>query len=194
MLSRFARTISFSTAILAMFAISMAGCSSSTTPPDSDATYAPNVSLLNRTASGKLTVLEGETLETSVALTSEFGGSLDVGDEEIGTSGLDVPEGAVDEIDDGSSVSFVKMKVTKIGEITAELTPHGRTFNKPVWLKLSYKGADLGGVDESTLAIFYWNEEISVWELVPGGYVNTDQDFVAAPLDHFSKYGVGSDE
>jgi hypothetical protein len=195
MLKRLAGATLVNAAIVAMLAISFAGCSSSTTtPPDSDAVYAPASSLLSRSTVGKLTVGEDEAITDSIPVTSEFGGALNVGDESVGISGLDIPTQATDEVDDGSHVSMMKMKVTRFGQVTAELGPDGRKFKKPVWLKLSYKGADLTGIDESKLVILYMNEDLGVWEVVEGSIVDTVKKRVSAPLNHFSRYGVGSDE
>ena len=49
-----------------------------------------------------------------------------------------------------------------------EFLPHGLEFNSPVQIEVSYKGADLTGVNESKLRIFYFNEENRLWEFIGG--------------------------
>ena len=147
------------------------------------------VLILHRPALGTLTV--DDVLEDSTEATNEGGGQIDVGDEAIGNSALSVPADAVDDI---VKIKMLKMKVNKIGQVTAELRPDGTHFKRPVMLVLSYKGADLGGIDETSLAIFCLNEVTGVWELVPGSVPDPEGDKVSAPLWHFSYYAIGSDE
>jgi hypothetical protein len=75
---------------------------------------------------------------------------------------------------------------------SAEFGPHGLQFNKPVRVELSYKLADLTGVEEESLQVIYFNEKTQLWELV-GGTVDTQKQVVVAYLDHFSRYAIGGD-
>ena len=70
-----------------------------------------------------------------------------------------------------------------------EFGPHGTQFNNPVKVELSYKMADVKGIDESKLRIFYFNEETGIWELV-GGEVDKRGRKVTVYVAHFSRYAV----
>ena len=75
----------------------------------------------------------------------------------------------------------------------AEFGPHGLQFNQPVRLHLSYKRADLTGIDESKLGIYYYNEDIDEYELIPSSKVNTEENYVECNLYHFSRYAIGTE-
>lgn len=175
--------------------ISAVGCSDSGTTPRGDS-YVDAPTLLSRPLA-KATSAAAVGIEDSVLIDDSAGGNLEVGDETVGHSGVSFPEGAFDgDSPLPSDFKIVKVKVTRFGEVTAELHPEGVTFKKPVWLSLSYKGADLTGIDESKLVILYLNENLEppVWEVVEGSVVDVQKKTVGAPLSHFSRYGVGSDE
>ena len=73
-----------------------------------------------------------------------------------------------------------------------EFGPHGTTFNKPVRVQLSYKRADLSGIDESNLQVYYFNEGTGLWDLI-GGEVDTENKRIIVYLDHFSRYALGGE-
>jgi len=64
-----------------------------------------------------------------------------------------------------------------------------QNINKPVKIELSYKTADLTGIDENILGVYYFNEETDLWEFV-GGEVDKKGKKVTAYLNHFSRYAV----
>lgn len=116
------------------------------------------------------------------------GGTIKVGDGAHGFSKLEVPENALD----------VDVFITFWWESTgflqggADFSPHGTTFNLPVRLELSYKDADLTGVDEDDLEIRYYNETTGQWELI-GNHVDKDNKVVIGYTDHFSRYAIGAE-
>ena len=174
--------------------LSAVGCSDSgNTPRD---TYSHDgVTLLYRGGpNAKPVDGEAATIEVSANLSVDSDLALGAGDDEIGDSEINIPAASVNSSNNGQAVHFIKMKVNKLGEVSAELQPDGMQFSHPVWLKLSYKGADLGDIDENRLVILYMNEEIGAWEVVEGSIVDTQKQTVSAPLMHFSRYGVGGDE
>lgn len=75
------------------------------------------------------------------------------------------------------------------GYIT-DLGPHGIVFNGPVVIRLSYKDADLTGVNEDNLRIWYYDEQANEWELI-GGTVNKNEKLVEGTVEHFSRYAIG---
>ncbi len=62
----------------------------------------------------------------------------------------------------------------------------------PVKISIHYSPAEVAaaGIDESTLAIYYFNTTAASWEKVDGSIVDTVNHVVSAPLAHFSTYGV----
>ena len=193
MLNRHFGPLAASLTLVVALMLSAVGCSDSgTTPRDS---YSHDgVTLLYR-GGPNAKPAEGDegTIEGTANLSTTEDVALGVGNDEIGTSELDVPAESVDDANNGNAVHFIKIKVNKIGEVSAILGPDGLKFKHPIMLTLSYKGADLTGIDENNLVILYLNEEIGVWEVVEGSVVDTKKQRVSAPLSHFSRYAVGND-
>lgn len=73
-----------------------------------------------------------------------------------------------------------------------EFGTDGLVFDVPVTVTMSYRNADLSGVDESTIRIGYWNITTGKWHdmTCTVDYVNKT---VTAQLTHFSAYGLISD-
>lgn len=71
----------------------------------------------------------------------------------------------------------------------ARFGPHGLQFRVPAKLELSYKAADLGGVIEQNLRVFYYNERSGVWELI-GGKVDIKKKVIRVAIHHFSRYAI----
>lgn len=67
--------------------------------------------------------------------------------------------------------------------------PHGTQFNEPVRVELSYRNADLTGIDENDLKIYYYNESLNIWEYV-GGEIDAENKLVICYLEHFSRYAI----
>ena len=137
------------------------------------------------------------------------GGTITVGDSIHGISKLVIPYGAIGTSKDVESVSIsdasysllassydTYVNITFWWESTgfleggAEFSPHGLTFNVPVRMELSYKDADLTGVNEDDLKIFYYHEETGEWEII-GDEVDKTNKLVIGYTTHFSRYGVG---
>ncbi|MCA9735300.1 MAG: hypothetical protein H6696_15340 [Deferribacteres bacterium] len=78
------------------------------------------------------------------------------------------------------------------GGIEVELSPHGLQFENTVTAMISYAKFDLGTIDENKLRIWYWNENLQLWEMVKG-YVDTENKLVVGSLEHFSRYAIGSE-
>jgi len=176
-------SVSVSLSLLIAAFVALPGCSDSPLYTRSSS----QVRVLQRPARGK--IADVTSLADSTEVTRDLGGSLNVGDSEIGLSSLSVPPEAVEE---ATKVKLVKIKVNKLGDVSAELGPDGFRFVRPVTFLLSYKGADLTDVDEATLRIYHYNTEAGVWELVPGSVPDTTRKIVSAPLWHFSRYVIGS--
>ena len=70
-----------------------------------------------------------------------------------------------------------------------EFGPHGTQFQTPVYLSLSYRAADLTGINEDDLKFFYFNDLTGIWELTPCK-VNKWTKTVVVKLNHFSRYAL----
>ena len=119
---------------------------------------------------------------------ADKGGELEVGNYKFGTSELDVPAGGL------SEDKILSMKVPKYGDLISTISQatfgeHGTVFAKPATVKLSYKPADLTGINEEDLTAWYWNEATGEWEDI-GGEVDLVKKQVIFYIDHFSRYGL----
>jgi len=124
-----------------------------------------------------------KTFLVSEWVTVASGGLVTVGDENCGHSFLDFLPG------DLPADTTITFGWDSNGYIT-DLMPHGIVFNSPVELALSYKDADLSGLVEDSLRIWYFNDNTNLWELV-GGTVNTTDKVVEGYIEHFSRYALG---
>ncbi len=115
------------------------------------------------------------------------GGTLSAGDKKHGISKLVIPANAV-----GGEV-LITFSWESTDLLEAQFSPHGITFDEPVRLELSYKDADLTGVNEDGLKIYYYNENTGVWELV-GDQVDKTKKVVVGYINHFSRYAVAFGE
>jgi hypothetical protein len=122
--------------------------------------------------------------EQTVAIDS-LGGTIVLGDSAHGFSTLVIPANA---LTNSVNINFW----WESNNFTAEFSPHGTTFNVPVTMELSYEDADLSGIDENDLKIYYYNEDTEVWELI-GDDVDTVEKTVTGHTDHFSRYAIGID-
>ncbi len=117
-----------------------------------------------------------------------FGGTIVLGTPGHGISKLPVPFAA---LSTWIQINFW-WESTGFLEGGADFSPHGTTFNLPVRVELSYKGADLTGVNEDNLEIRYYNETTGQWELI-GNEVDTSKKVVIGYTDHFSRYAIGAE-
>lgn len=114
---------------------------------------------------------------------ARLGGVLTVGNLVSGFSSI-----AFDPLDlyDDTMISF---QYIAGNTLEAHFHPHGIQFRRPVQLMLSYKTANLEGVDENSLRVYYFNEETQIWELI-GGQVNKLTKTVTVQITHFSRYAL----
>lgn len=152
-------------------------------------------SAVTRVAAGDLHILKslnGPSLNKAFikqqVIKKSKGGLIEVGDKQHGKSSLNFPKDAVSE---DVEVTF-EWESTGFLEGGAQFSPHGTVFLKPVEIKLSYKDADLTGINEADLKIWYFNEDLGVWELV-GDEVHPDQKYVRGYINHFSRYAIGAE-
>jgi hypothetical protein len=65
--------------------------------------------------------------------------------------------------------------------------PSDYTFIQPATLIIDYQEAEVEGLDETTLAIYRWNEETYDWEMV-GGILDTQSNTVRAEVTQLGLY------
>ncbi len=100
---------------------------------------------------------------------------------------LEIPPGAV------PKDTIFSIDIPDINVFYNEFGTSGLVFDVPVKVTMSYRNADLGGVDESTIRIGWLNPNTN--EFID---VECEVDFstqtVTGYLDHFSAYALISDE
>lgn len=116
------------------------------------------------------------------------GGGIKLGNGDTGESKIKINKHALPEDTD---IKFEWAAGPAMEGVLSDLTfgPHGTQFIEPVKVELSYKMADLTGIDESTLQVFYFNEDTGLWELI-GGEVDLSKKRITVYLPHFSRYAL----
>jgi len=145
-------------------------------------------------APGELKILKstdlslGKLFVSQKLITVKDGGIVQVGNMMHGVSSLDFKPG---DVSDDVTVTF-NWESTGLLEGGAQFSPHGIYFNNPVAIKLSYKDADLTGINEATLKIWYFNEATGLWELVASD-VHMNGKYIKGTIEHFSRYAIGAE-
>ncbi|RJP82322.1 MAG: hypothetical protein C4524_00805 [Candidatus Zixiibacteriota bacterium] len=75
-------------------------------------------------------------------------------------------------------------------DLWVEFEPHGLVFTSSQRARISYAGCTLPqGVTAENLTVWYWHEEIGVYELI-GGVNHPVEQYFEFDIDHFSRYIV----
>jgi hypothetical protein len=119
---------------------------------------------------------------------AEEGWKISIGDDIAGYSTLAIPPKALRR---DTQIQFSFTSAGEIGSSLSDVTfgPDGTQFRRPVLIGISYKDADLTGVNEKQLGIYYFNEEEDEWEKIPSR-VDSRNKVVYAYVYHFSRYAV----
>lgn len=182
-------TARYATALLATIAlvIILIGCSS-------DSSVVAPSQIVNgmqvESNTGPVTILkmkpgslEKTNLSTQLFVSAAKGGQLVVGNAYRGYSSITFAPNALPQ-DMTISLSWW---IDEFFEGVFE--PHGTQFNEPVRIQLSYKNADLTGINENELKIYYYNESTHIWEYI-GGDVDPVNKVIVCYLEHFSRYAI----
>jgi hypothetical protein len=181
---RFAATIFMVLALALIFV----GCSTD----NSMSPTVQNTGLVVQSTNGPDTLLkmapsslakgEGATY-TSQFVTAAAGGQVAVGNTELGWSKVT--------FNPGDLPQDLTITMSWGGDEYCEgiFTPHGTVFNDDVKVELSYKTADLTGINEDDLQIYYYNASTQIWEQI-GGTVDKTNKVIKATLAHFSRYAI----
>ncbi len=154
------------------------GCSQSPLEPGNTATE-PQV--LTRAAGPESLTAAPVNLYAEQVISAAEGGRLELLDVV-----LEVPAGAVPQD------TLFSIFIPDDEKFFNEFGTDGLVFSQPVKVTMSYRGADLSNVDESTIRIGYYNERLGVWEDLVCD-VDQDSKRVTAHVWHFSAYGLISD-
>ena len=133
--------------------------------------------------------------ESTVAIVSAKGGSLQSGD---GSVSVTFPAEAVSDpttlvympqaktfIPGFAPVRFFSLEAYREGgwhKVTS--------FNEPVIIQASYAAADLAGLDESKLGLYYFDTTASQWVGLPSTVNLENKTVTASSVNHFSLYGL----
>lgn len=166
-------------ALLFSFVLVLVGCSESpvATGPDNGP-----IVLSRSAASGVFANSTGGSMYAEEMISAEEGGRLTLFDVT-----LEIPAGAID------SDTLFSITIPDINVFYNEFGTHGLVFNEPVKVVMSYRGADLSGVDETTIRIGWYNPYNGDFQDVDCT-VDTSTKTVTGYLDHFSAYALISDE
>ncbi|MBD3401500.1 hypothetical protein GF420_01290 [candidate division GN15 bacterium] len=164
--------------MLLVGALLVTGCSRS---PMSDTASTEPVVLQRSASAVGAASLVGE-LYTEATISAEEGGQLVLLDVV-----LEVPPGAV------PNDTLFSIEIPDLTKFHNDFGTEGLVFDKPVTVTMSYRDADLSGIDESSIRVGYFNEQTGEWEGVVC-QVDPVNKLVTAELHHFSAYGLISDE
>ena len=73
-----------------------------------------------------------------------------------------------------------------------DLGPDGIQFRDSVWVGISYKDYELGGIEPSNLTLYWLDPGDSRWVPIPSR-VYTEEQVVKARLKHFSRYALADE-
>jgi len=90
------------------------------------------------------------------------------------------------------SNTLISIDIPDINLYVYDFGPDGLQFNKPATMIISYKYADMNGVDESKIRLAWWDEGAGKWSDMPC-VVDPVENTVTGPVYHFSSYGLISD-
>jgi hypothetical protein len=99
---------------------------------------------------------------------------------------LDIPAGALD------NDTTYSIAIPDINVFYNEFGTDGLVFKKPVTVTMSYRDADLSGIDESSIRIGWWDVEHGKWVDMNCQLDKVNQ-VVIGQLNHFSAYALVSD-
>ena len=173
---------SFAYTALSIFVLAVfifAGCSQSPLSSDSESAT-PHI--LQRSASFLSSAqFDPANLHAEKVISAQQGGQLTLMDVI-----LDVPPGALD------NDTLFSIDIPDINAFYNEFGTNGLVFKQPVKVTMSYRDADLSGVNENTIRIAWFNKATGDYEDVfcTVDFVNKT---VTGYLNHFSAYALISD-
>lgn len=163
--------------ILSCLIMLFAACSKNPVAIDTGSSDGP--SLLNRTDEG-IMFAKGLSLYTEQIISAKEGGRVELYDVV-----LDIPPGAI------NNDTLFTIDIPDADIFYNEFGTSGLVFNEPVTVTMSYRDANLAGIDESTIRIVYINRDGKFVDI--DCEIDLDRKVVVGELEHFSAYGLISD-
>lgn len=99
---------------------------------------------------------------------------------------LQIPPLALD------SNTRISIEIPDLDYYVYDFGPDGLQFNKPATMTISYKNANMNGVNESNIRLAWWDKDAGNWVDMPC-VVDQTNNIVTGPVYHFSAYGLVSD-
>lgn len=175
-------SIKYSALMATLFAVLLlVGCSQSPLEPTQSAEPAQPHVLSRSMSFGPGATLSPGAYHADAVIPGATGGRLELVDVI-----LDVPAGALD------NDTTYSIDIPDINVFYNEFGTDGLVFNVPVTVTMSYRGADLSGVDESSIRIGWWDEDNLKWTDMVCTVDKVNQT-VTGQLHHFSAYALVSD-
>jgi hypothetical protein len=171
--------------------LNFSGCSKEISPLFPNQEKVEQNSKMNKFTTDQISFLKAKTIRMKKAfnvsqqITVANGGTITVGDDSTGYSSIIFDP---NDLNQDLTVDFNWDSQA----FSADFGPHGSTFADTVVIRLSYKDADLGGIDEDDLCIWYYDENDQLWEM-SGRIVNKTEKYVEGKTTHFSRYAVGGE-
>ena len=158
------------------------GCSKSPLEPVVDNSLEPSQpQLLTRSASAIAAIGSPVPMSAEQWVVAADGGRLALYDVV-----LEVPPGALE------TDTLYTIDIPDINVFYNEFGTDGLVFDIPVTVTMSYRGADLSGVDESSIRIGWWDESSGAW-VDMDCTLDAATQTVTGKLQHFSAYALVSD-
>jgi hypothetical protein len=173
------------------FTFNFSGCSNKMSPLSFNLEELEQVSNMNKRTSDQISFLKAKTFRMkktfniSQQITAAVGGTIQIGDDVTGISSISFDPG---DLNQDLNVNFLWDSQT----FTAEFGPHRAIFSDTVVIRLSYKDALLGGINEDDLRIWYYDANNQLWEMT-GNIVNKTEKYVEGKTTHFSRYALGGE-
>jgi len=166
-------------AVLSVVVFLAAGCSKSPLGSVED-TSQPQ--LLQRTVDKDFAAqMSSADLYTEAVISSDEGGQLTLFDVI-----LDIPAGAVE------NDTIFSINIPDINVFYNEFGTDGLVFAKPVTVTMSYRDANLSGIDETTIRIGWYNETTGSYNDIVCD-IDCVNKVVTGEVNHFSAYALISD-
>jgi hypothetical protein len=160
----------------------LTGCSTeSPVAPTSENTTPTQPQVLSRGALASGALATPVPLYTEAVISAAEGGRLQLFDVI-----LDIPAGALD------NDTTYSIAIPDINVFYNEFGTDGLVFKQPVTVTMSYRDADLSGIDESSIRIGWWDAEHSKW-VDMNCQLDKVNRIVTGQLYHFSAYALVSD-
>ena len=166
-------------AVFMTIAVMVAGCSKTLMGTDNEAAEPTQPQLLQRAASS--VQMSPSELYVEQLISAAEGGQLTLFDVT-----LEIPPGAVD------NDTLFSIRIPNIEVFYNEFGTDGLVFNTPVEVTMSYRDADLSGIDESTIRIAWFDKRSGQFKDMLCE-VDVQNKIVTGELDHFSAYALVSD-